>query len=168
MLRSCTSIIDNLILSSQVILVLYAPLDIHQYCRYSRGLIDFAELEIANGLVEVYQEMIVLREYEVAQNFGNALMSLLILEAGNIDVYDIRYSGGDPTDPLQDALATYLNQAAVKSKMNAGSQSWTACASTPYFELLDDISRSSEFLFPTLLANYRVLLYANPTASFFF
>jgi len=126
---------------------------------YSRGLIDYAELEIANGLVEIYQEMVVLREYEVAQNFGNALMSLLIVEAGDIDVYDIRYNGGDPTDPLQDALQTYLNQAAVKSKMNAGSQSWTACSSTPYFALLDDISRSSEFLFPNLLANYRVLLY---------
>jgi vitellogenic carboxypeptidase-like protein len=126
---------------------------------YNRGLIDFVELETADGIYEIYKEMIVLRQYEIAQDFGNALLGLLVFEAGNVDVYDIRYFNGDPTDPLQDALQDYLNEPAVRSKMNAGSQEWQACASAPYFALLNDISRSSEYLFPILLSTYRVLLY---------
>jgi len=117
------------------------------------------ELETANGVYELYVAAIDAGLYEVAQSFGNALLGLLVAEAGDVDVYDIRSFGGDPTDPLQDALTKYLNQPDVKKKMNAGNQEWQACASTPYFELLDDIARSSEFLFPALLQNYRVLLY---------
>lgn len=81
----------------------------------------------------------------------------MALDAGNVDVYDIRYSGGDPTDPLQDTLANYLNQDSVRKQLNVGNHTWDAC--DPQFGLLNDIDQSVENLLPDLLANYPVLNY---------
>jgi carboxypeptidase C (cathepsin A) len=85
-------------------------------------------------------------------------LNTLTTFAGNVDVYDIRYFNGDPTDPLQDALTTYLNRPEIQRAMNAD-HSWGACNQAPYFRLLDDIARSSEFLFPKILEQIPVLLY---------
>lgn len=88
---------------------------------------------------------------------GNILLETLVLDAGDVDVYDIRYSGGDPTDPLQDALTTYLNQDSVRKQLNVGNHTWGACE--PQFGLLYDEEQSVENLIPDLLANYPVMNY---------
>lgn len=44
--------------------------------------------------------------------------------------------------------------------MNAGNSQWSGCADDPYFYLAGDIEKSSEKLFPKILAaNVPVLLY---------
>jgi hypothetical protein len=44
--------------------------------------------------------------------------------------------------------------------MNAGTSQWSGCADSPYFYLAGDIEKSSEKLFPKILAaNVPVLLY---------
>jgi hypothetical protein len=44
--------------------------------------------------------------------------------------------------------------------MNAGNSQWSGCADAPYFYLAGDIEKSSEKLFPKILAaNVPVLLY---------
>eukprot|EP01126_Amoeba_proteus_P002279 TRINITY_DN10719_c0_g1_i4.p1 TRINITY_DN10719_c0_g1~~TRINITY_DN10719_c0_g1_i4.p1 ORF type:complete len:166 (-),score=19.13 TRINITY_DN10719_c0_g1_i4:104-601(-) len=78
--------------------------------------------------------------------------------AGLGDPYDIRKSS-DPTDPLQDALATYLNLPATRKALGVGDRTWEACANNPYYYLLNDEARSSEDLVPQILAKIPVLFY---------
>jgi len=125
---------------------------------YQNNLINELELETANGIYDTYKGLIDVGAYILAESTGNALLELVVVEAGNVDVYDIRTTS-DPTDPLQDALSIYLNLPDIQTKMNASAHEWTACSSTPYFFLVDDLSRSSEFLFPEILQKIPVLLY---------
>eukprot|EP01120_Amphizonella_sp_Union-15-10_P010966 TRINITY_DN4550_c0_g1_i1.p1 TRINITY_DN4550_c0_g1~~TRINITY_DN4550_c0_g1_i1.p1 ORF type:complete len:410 (-),score=50.14 TRINITY_DN4550_c0_g1_i1:21-1250(-) len=125
---------------------------------YENKLINEVELGIANTLAAAYQGLIDIGSYVIAQDVGNALLELLVTEAGGVNVYDIRTTS-DPTDPLSAALSTYLNTPSVQAKMNASGHAWTSCSSVPYLALIDDLARSSEYLFPVILAKIPVLLY---------
>jgi len=124
---------------------------------YAHGLIDDLELEADAATCSLYQVLIDAGLYDEAMYYGNLMFEVLVTEGGIGDVYDIRRDS-DPTDPLQDALNDYLNDATVMHHFNASSP-WTACSTTPYFALIDDFARSSEVLFPLLLAKLPVLLY---------
>jgi carboxypeptidase C (cathepsin A) len=126
---------------------------------YANNLIDYAELEGAAAIYEIYKGLVDSDNYLLADDVGNTLLQSLVEFAGGVDVYDIRYFGGDPTDPLQDALTNYLNTPAIQRAFNAGNSTWQACATSPYFGLLDDIEQSVENLLPDLLANYQVMNY---------
>jgi len=126
---------------------------------YKHGLIGEIALENARIEYEVYKGLIDAHLYTVADTVGNLLLETLVLDAGNVDVYDIRYFNGDPTDPLQDALQTWLNLDSTRQKMNAGDHSWTACKNSVGFAMISDIERSVKFLLPDLLKNYRVMNY---------
>lgn len=54
--------------------------------------------------------------YSAASVVGNDLLNALMTDAGVGDPYDIR-KASDPTDPLQDALATYLNLPETRKKL---------------------------------------------------
>jgi len=123
---------------------------------YLNGLINEVELELANIEYDAYKLLIDADLYDVADTAGNILLTTL---AGDLDVYDIRYTGGDPTDPLSDALTNYLNTPAVQKKMNAGTQVWNMCGSAAYFGLIEDVEQSVANLLPDLLANYPVMNY---------
>jgi len=126
---------------------------------YANDLINEVELVTADGIYDSYKGLVDVGLYELADTIGNMLLSLVAAEAGGVEVYDIRKTE-DPTDPLMDKLQTYLNKPEVKKMMNAGDSSWTACADAPYFALMGDITRSSEKLFPKILAaNIPVLIY---------
>ena len=88
---------------------------------YENGLINGVERDIASVTYQAYKGLIDAEAWLAADEvlsqvswlftskIGNALLESLVLAAGNVDVYDIRYIGGDPTDPLGDALGDYLN-----------------------------------------------------------
>jgi len=126
---------------------------------YANNRIDYVELESSNVLYEAYKVLIDSGSYVTAQALGNTILETLVVAGGIGDVYDIR-KASDPTDPLGVALGVYLNLPATRQKMNAGTQVWTMCSTTPYFALIDDLARSSEVLFPQILAaQVPVLLY---------
>jgi len=126
---------------------------------YQNGLINGVEKNLADITYEAYKSLIDVDAWATADEIGNALLESLVVAAGNVDVYDIRYIGGDPTDPLCDALGTYLNLPAVRKQLNAGDNEWTMCGTTAFFGLLEDIEQSVANLLPDLLANYPVLNY---------
>ena len=72
-------------------------------------------------------------------------------------MYDIRYFGGDPTDPLGDALGDYLNQPSVQNQFHVGNNSWVMCATLPAFGLLADMEQSVANLLPDILGAYQVM-----------
>jgi len=126
---------------------------------YAHQLIDDAEYETAEATYEAYKTLIDLDLYLPADDVGNILLESLVAAAGNVDVYDIRYIGGDPTDPLGAALQIYLNQPSVQAQMNAGNQTWQMCSNAPGFALLLDIEQSVANLLPDLLSSYQVMNY---------
>lgn len=126
---------------------------------YANNLINAVELDLASALYQGYKGLIDIKDYTAAEEVGNAMLNALVLAAGNVDVYDIRYHNGDPTDPLQASLTTYLNTPSVRQQMNAGNHKWGACKMGPYIPLLNDMSRSAEFLVPRILKQIPVLLY---------
>jgi len=123
---------------------------------YMNGLINDVELQLAQMDYIAYKALIDAELYDLADDAGNILLTFL---AGDLDVYDIRYTNGDPTDPLAAALATYLNTPVVQKLMNAGNQAWTMCGDDAYFGLMGDIEQSVANLLPDLLANYPVMNY---------
>jgi carboxypeptidase C (cathepsin A) len=127
----------------------------------ANGLINSLEEDAAGPIYESYKLLVDAHLYAEADVVGNALLELMVAAAGNVDVYDIRYHNGDPTDPLQAALGTVLNRQDVMTLLNAtGTTSgWTACADSPYFGLEGDIEQSSAFLIPGILAQIPVLIY---------
>jgi carboxypeptidase C (cathepsin A) len=126
---------------------------------YNNGLINELEVVTADGLYETYKGLLDIGLYDLADSIGNSLLGLLTVEAGGIEVYDIRKTV-DPTDALLDVLSDYLNKPDIRKKMNAGNSQWSGCADAPYFYLAGDIEKSSEKLFPKILAaNVPVLLY---------
>jgi len=122
------------------------------------GLIDEAEVIVADGLYDTFKALISAHLYAEADPVGNFLLNGLMGVSGVGDPYDIRKSS-DPTQPLQDALTTWLNLASTQSKLNAGNQPWQACATGPYFALEGDMEQSSDFLLPNILTQIPVLLY---------
>jgi len=126
---------------------------------YRNDRIDYAELEIANGLYLTYKGLIDIGAYITAQTLGNILLESVMVEGGIGDVYDIR-KANDPTDGPAAALNVLLNNPAVIKLLNAsGATGWQMCGSKPYIALLDDMARSSEFLVPAILKEIPVLFY---------
>jgi len=123
---------------------------------YANNLINEVELDLAELDYEAYKALIDAGLDLLADDAGNILLTTL---AGDLDVYDIRYTNGDPTDPLADALGDYLNEPAVQKLMNAGDQTWTMCGNDAYFGLLDDLEQSVANLLPDLLTTYPVMNY---------
>jgi len=123
------------------------------------GLINSVEADAALATYQVYKGLVDLGLWLAADEVGNSLLESLVLEAGDVDVYDIRYFGGDPTDPISDALNDYLNTPSVQEQLHAGNQSWQMCNADVEFALIEDIEQSVENLLPALLANYQVLNY---------
>lgn len=76
---------------------------------YSRGLIGKIALDAAEDAYFAYKLLIDTDQYILADDAGNLILESVITAAGGVDVYDIRYIGGDPTDALGDLLSTYLN-----------------------------------------------------------
>jgi hypothetical protein len=134
----------------------------------ANGLINSLEEDAAGPIYESYKLLVDAHLYAEADVVGNALLELMVAAAGNVDVYDIRYHNGDPTDPLQAALGTVLNRQDVMTLLNAtGTTSgWTACADSPYFGLEGDIEQSSAFLIPGILAQIPVLIYNGNEVSY--
>jgi len=126
---------------------------------YQNGLINSAEKDLADFTYQAYKGLVDAGAWATADEIGNALLESLVVAAGDVDVYDIRYVGGDPTDPLGDALGTYLNLPQVRKQLNAGDNEWTMCGTTAFFGLIEDIEQSVANLLPDLLANYPVLNY---------
>jgi len=116
------------------------------------GLIGSATEDASYLIYDAYKVLVDAHAFAEADVIGNALLELLVEAAGNVDVYDIRYKNGDPTDPLQAALGEVLNRAPVQQLLNATGQQWTACANGPYFKLEGDIEQSSAPLFTNILA----------------
>eukprot|EP01126_Amoeba_proteus_P002277 TRINITY_DN10719_c0_g1_i2.p1 TRINITY_DN10719_c0_g1~~TRINITY_DN10719_c0_g1_i2.p1 ORF type:complete len:408 (-),score=50.17 TRINITY_DN10719_c0_g1_i2:104-1327(-) len=125
---------------------------------YRHGLIGSVSLAAADGVYLTYKGLWDVGAYTAAAIVGNDLLSGLMATAGLGDPYDIRKSS-DPTDPLQDALATYLNLPATRKALGVGDRTWEACANNPYYYLLNDEARSSEDLVPQILAKIPVLFY---------
>jgi len=125
---------------------------------YRNNLINSAELEAAAAVYDSYMALVEAHDFSAADILGNFLLNSLMTVSGVGDPYDIRKSS-DPTDPLQDALGTWLNKADTQKKLNAGSHSWEACAQGPYFALEGDMEQSSDFLLPNILTQIPVLLY---------
>eukprot|EP01102_Stenamoeba_stenopodia_P019147 TRINITY_DN713_c0_g1_i1.p1 TRINITY_DN713_c0_g1~~TRINITY_DN713_c0_g1_i1.p1 ORF type:complete len:447 (-),score=93.55 TRINITY_DN713_c0_g1_i1:92-1432(-) len=123
------------------------------------GLIGAATEDASDLVYAAYKVLVEAHAFAEADVVGNALLELLVEAAGNVDVYDIRYKNGDPTDPLQAALGEVLNRPTVLQLLNATGQQWTACANGPYFKLEGDIEQSSAPLFTDILAEIPVLLY---------
>jgi len=126
---------------------------------YANDLINELEVGAAEAVYDVYKGLIDGGFYDAADVVGNGLLQTVVTEAGGVDVYDIRYFNGDPTDPLQDALSDYLNLPTTRSKMNATQSAWQACASAPYSGLMGDIERATIGLFPNLISKYNVMNY---------
>lgn len=125
---------------------------------YRNNLINEVELEVAAGIYDTYIGLLDAHAFEAADVVGNSLLNGLMTASGVGDPYDIR-KDSDPTDPLQDALYTWLNLADTQQKLNASNQVWQACADGPYFALEGDIEQSSAFLLPNILTQIPVLLY---------
>lgn len=81
-----------------------------EFTRLTRAL-----LTLVNSLVSDYS-LTFKGAYSAASVVGNDLLNALMTDAGVGDPYDIR-KASDPTDPLQDALATYLNLPETKKKL---------------------------------------------------
>jgi carboxypeptidase C (cathepsin A) len=127
---------------------------------YRHGLISLAELEAANALYDGYKKLMDAGSYESAAVVEDALLESLVIAAGDVDVYDIRYKANeDPTDPLAAQLNTYLNDADVKKRLGVGIHKWAQCAMAPYFSLFNDTEQSVADLFPPLLEQYQVMNY---------
>jgi len=126
---------------------------------YHNGLIGIAEVEAANTAYESYKRLVDAELYFLADDAGALLLEGLALAAGNVDVYDIRYKGMDPTDAPAAALRIYLNEKSVREELHAGNQTWKMCSPAPEFALIKDLEQSVSNLLPSLLSNYQVLNY---------
>jgi len=126
---------------------------------YENNMIDSIELGLAEVTYEGYKALVDAHVWIVADDIGNLLLQSLVTAAGGVDVYDIRYFNGDPTDPIGDALGNYLNEPSVRNQMNAGDQEWVMCGTDAYFGLINDVEQSVANLLPDLLANYQVMNY---------
>jgi len=124
---------------------------------YSHGLVNQVEVDAAWASYQTYKALLDIDMWLVADAVGNLLLETLVLAAGDVDVYDIRYTGGDPTDPIGDALTTYLNDPSVRQSLNAGNSTWAECDSQS--GLSSDIDQSVADLLPDLLTTYQVLNY---------
>jgi hypothetical protein len=69
---------------------------------------------------------------------GNDLLNTLMIDAGVGDPYDIRKQS-DPTDPLQDALGTYLNLPETRKKLDVGTSGYLSTSCIISFYLLYDV-----------------------------
>jgi len=125
---------------------------------YRNGLIAQFEVDIADGLYDTYSLLVQAHDFTGADFVGNFLLSGLMGAAGLGDPYDIR-KDSDPTDPLQDALGTWLNTKDTQQKLKAGNQEWQACSQGPYFALEGDLEQSSANLLPGILSQIPVLIY---------
>jgi len=123
---------------------------------YSHDLINEFELESAQLSYDAYKALMDAGLYVIADEVGNALLETLVLAAGDVDVYDIRYVD-DPTDPLSDQLQSYLSSSSVMVALHAN-QTWLACDNAG-LGLLDDMERSAAYLIPDLLTSYSVMNY---------
>jgi carboxypeptidase C (cathepsin A) len=126
---------------------------------YDNGLITESQLEDAEQTYDLYLDLMAAGDYEDANTVGDLMLENLVLEAGNVDVYDIRYKANeDPTDPLNDALSKWLNKASVQSELHVN-RKWLGCATAPYIALESDEQLSTEGLFADLLTAYQVMNY---------
>lgn len=126
---------------------------------YDAKLITKAVLDEANSVCDFYRKLVDAGLWDDADDLENILLEYLVLEAGNVDVYDIRYKADEePTDPYDAALQTYLASPTVKNQLHV-SVDFKDCATAPYFALLEDIEQSVENLLPDLLTTYQVLNY---------
>jgi len=101
----------------------------------SHGLISTVVADASVAIYDAYAALVDAHLFAEADVVGNDLLELLVVAAGNVDVYDIDYKNGDPTDPLQNQLQVILNKPDVQKLLNAGTQQWQACADGPYFKL---------------------------------
>jgi len=126
---------------------------------YDNGLITQSQLDDAEKTYDLYLDLMAAGDYEDANTVADLMLENLVLEAGNVDVYDIRYKANeDPTDPLNDALSKWLNKASVQSQLHVN-QKWLGCATAPFIALESDEQLSTEELIPDLLASYQVMNY---------
>jgi len=66
----------------------------------------------------------------------------------------------DPTNPLIDALDIYLNRPETKAQLNVNmNTTWVMSSGPVYVAFTLDEQQSVLYLLPTLLANYRVMIY---------
>jgi len=91
----------------------------------------------------------------------NQVLNIVLSDAGNINIYNIDLPCTYPPlcynfNPISD----YLNQDSVREQLGVGDRTWSTCSNVVYapFEA-SDFETSYRTDIPTLLADYRVLLY---------
>eukprot|EP01099_Mayorella_cantabrigiensis_P004724 TRINITY_DN35_c0_g1_i4.p1 TRINITY_DN35_c0_g1~~TRINITY_DN35_c0_g1_i4.p1 ORF type:complete len:205 (+),score=41.21 TRINITY_DN35_c0_g1_i4:25-639(+) len=108
---------------------------------------------------EYGEKNILSQDWKRANSYSNMLVTYVVNSAGNIDVDNMAYAI-DPTGPLIDAMEVYLNLPQTKAQLNVYTNTTWVMSSTPvYVSLTLDEQQSVLYLLPTLIANYRVLIY---------
>lgn len=126
---------------------------------FRHQLISQSELNSAAKTYKQYQQLINQGDYEQADQVGFGIMNTLMEAAGINDPYDIRKKS-DPTTPLANKLASYLNKPATQKALKVASGVvWQLCDTGPYYALEDDMERASVTLIPGILAQIPVMLY---------
>mmetsp|Transcript_1921 Transcript_1921/g.2916 ORF Transcript_1921/g.2916 Transcript_1921/m.2916 type:complete len:1032 (+) Transcript_1921:416-3511(+) len=132
----------------------------------SMGLIDKATFEKAQPREKVVQEYLLRTQLSEAANEDNSNVEGLVYQfSGAIDAYNIQLGASEGEDPPQ--LGRYLNDPEVQLRLHWTHLNWQGCNNPPYYALEEDVMRSANYAFSTLLTTpgFRVLIYSGNTDS---
>ncbi|EGC34699.1 hypothetical protein DICPUDRAFT_153053 [Dictyostelium purpureum] len=130
---------------------------------YTHSLIDYEQYIETQGLYESCKAAIKSGDYNMTSTICNQIMSVIQEYAGDFNPYDVTKTC-PPSEPLCydfTPVSNFLNQASVKQQLGVSSSSeWNLCNTTPYNEIIHDWFNSPIGYIPTLLENYKVLVYS--------
>jgi carboxypeptidase C (cathepsin A) len=124
---------------------------------YNLGLIgpntrDQATLIVKNLTQQIYSE-----QWDAANDLSN-LLETVILNDANVNIDNVLYSE-DPLQPLYQPLIGYLTSAQTRQQFGVGNKPFNFISNDAGNALNDDEQQSVLHLLPTLISNYRVMIY---------
>ncbi|EAL61486.1 peptidase S10 family protein [Dictyostelium discoideum AX4] len=129
---------------------------------YAHGMLDINALKETEGLYESCQQAIDSGDYNMTTQICNNIMDIVQEYAGNFNVYDVSKTCY-PNEPLCynfTAIIDYLNLASTKQSFGVlPNSTWNVCSTQPYSAIIRDWFNTPINYIPTLLENYKVLVY---------
>jgi hypothetical protein len=113
---------------------------------------DQATLIVKNLTQQIYSE-----QWDAANDLSN-LLETVILNDANVNIDNVLYSE-DPLQPLYQPLIGYLTSAQTRQQFGVGNKPFNFISNDAGNALNDDEQQSVLHLLPTLISNYRVMIY---------
>eukprot|EP01006_Ploeotia_vitrea_P052697 TRINITY_DN67718_c6_g1_i2.p1 TRINITY_DN67718_c6_g1~~TRINITY_DN67718_c6_g1_i2.p1 ORF type:complete len:386 (-),score=151.42 TRINITY_DN67718_c6_g1_i2:69-1226(-) len=121
---------------------------------YSTGLIDRTHIEQLTPIWTHCQKLIDAQQWSNATQVCSQMLGSIVEFSGGVDVYDIRRYGELDLDTVN----KYLNQSSVQTALFAN-HAFRSTYTLVVQHMTDDVMRDASFMLPTLMENYRVVVY---------